>query len=119
MQAVATAATEGTGAAGMEAGRTLLGIAGPLNANLIKTGLSAGTIVGGTLGLGNLEGEDAGKAAMDVVTNAPIIGPALYGHFLARTLKATAYSAFFELWDENYSDRLEKAAEKQGSELIF
>jgi hypothetical protein len=118
-QGLATAGTEGQGAAGMEVGRTLLGIAGPLNANLIKTGLSAGTIVGGTLGLGNLEGEDAGKAAMDVVTNAPIIGPALYGHFLARTLKATAYNAFFELWDENYSDRLEKAAEKQGSELIF
>jgi hypothetical protein len=118
-QGLATAGTEGQGAAGMEVGRTLLGIAGPLNANLIKTGLSAGTIVGGALGLGNLEGEDAGKAAMDVVTNAPIIGPALYGHFLARTLKATAYNAFFELWDENYSDRLEKAAEKQGSELIF
>ena len=118
-QGLATAGTEGQGAAGMEVGRTLLGIAGPLNANLIKTGLSAGTIVGGTLGLGNLEGKDAGKAAMDVVTNAPIIGPALYGHFLARTLKATAYNAFFELWDENYSDRLEKAAEKQGSELIF
>jgi hypothetical protein len=119
VQAVATAATEGTGAAGMEAGRTLLGIAGPLNANLIKTGLSVGTIVGGTLGLGNLEGEDAGKAAMDIATNAPIIGPALYGHFLARTLKATVYDSFFELWDENYSDRMEKAAEKQGSEIIF
>ena len=49
----------------------------------------------------------------------PTLQVALYGHFLARTLKATAYNAFFELWDENYSDRLEKAAEKQGSELIF
>jgi|GEM_PF-3773394 len=116
LTATGAAATEGSSIARISMGKTLLGITGPATGDLLNTGLSLASAAGGIVGG---EPERAARDVGDMVTHAPFIGPLMYGHFLSRTLSATVYSSLFELWDPDYRDRLEKAAEAQGSELIL
>ena len=109
--------TEGSSSAMGSAGKTLLGLAGPATGDFLSTTIMDIPSMLGDLAQG--EPEKAAKTAGNMLTNAPFIGPALYGHFLSRTFKATIYNSFFELWDPDYSDRLSDNAERQGSEIIF
>lgn len=109
--------TEGSASAMGGAGKTLLGILGPATGDFLSTTIMDVPSMLGDLAQG--EPEKAVKTAGNMLTNAPFIGPALYGHFLSRTFKATIYNSFFELWDPDYSSRLSDNAERQGSEIIF
>lgn len=88
------------------------GLVGPGNFEPISTAIEGGIMAFG-------DEEQKLKSAGRVVTNAPVIGPALHGHVLGRAFRGNILSGLYSFFDEDHEEKLEKYAERQGSERWF
>ena len=91
----------------------LSGLLGPGNVEPLSTVIEGGTILFAD------DEEKKKKAAGRVITNAPVIGSALHGHILGRALKGNILNGFYSFFDEDHEEKLERFAERQGSERWF